>query len=96
MQNILTQLNNIYTSKINDVVELLHEYDKTSELSNDEWNEVLSQASIITAISVESLLEKLNEKIAYEQWLENEAEEQYQIMMGTEDIITGCDPYPEY
>ena len=37
-----------------------------------------------------------NEKAAYEQWLENEAEEQYQIMMGAEDLTTGCDPYPEY
>ena len=96
MNNILNQLNVIHENALNEVIELLQQQNEQSTLTNDEWNEVLLQASNITGVSVEALLEKINAKTEYEQWLCNEAEEEYQQMMGAEDSVYGCDPYPEY
>lgn len=93
-ENIKKQLEQIHITSVDDVVDILKNGDK--DVPDEEWNDVLLYASKITGLSVETLLERIEEKIGYEYWLENVAEKEYQEMMGAEDTTYGCDPYSEY
>ena len=94
MANLKEQLEQIHINTMNTVVDILKNVDNT--IPEDEWNEVLLYAAQITNTSVETVLACIREELDYEDWLANEAEEQYQTMMGAEHPVYGCDPYPEY
>lgn len=102
MDTIINQLKTIQENTLNEVIEaieLLQSKDaQNAQLSftDNEWNDILLESANTAGVSVETLLEKLKAKNEYEQWLCDEAEEEYQQMMGAEDSVYGCDPYPEY
>mgnify|MGYP005746868999 FL=1 len=88
-------VNKFTTHKVEDVAEILADVD-SSNLSDENWNKVINTACRHCNVSTDTMLASIERIHDYEAFFADEAEAYYQMLMGAEDPIYGCDPYSEY
>ena len=92
-ESILENINNCRNDK-DAVLRTIQQTDE-NKFNDFEWNEVLSAAGKTAGMSVEELLEELEDR-DFTDKMADEAEEYLNTIAGAEDPVYGCDPYPMY
>ena len=94
MKEIIQSMKNA-NSDITIIGEILASVDD-SNFTDEEWNSLILTACEYANATSDAVLASVENAIGYKHFLEEEAEEYYQMINNAEHPIYGCDPYPEY
>jgi hypothetical protein len=95
LRNEITDAAENSSNKLSSIAEIIARTDD-KEFDDADWNDTIMFAAKSADVSVDELLAEVVSVIGFDEFLAEEAENQYQAMMRAEDPVYGCDPYSEY